>query len=103
MLVLLPSPRSNDERHTPSKALVGEFEREKVRDLEGSAVTSASKHIVAKKQVDQGPKVALGRLCRMAPQFGGDTLQILFRIAVKKRISAFVSVVSLLLFRIPAL
>ena len=59
---------------------------------------------MAEKQVDQGPKVALGRLCpRVAPEFGSDTLQILLGIAVKKRISAFVGVIGPLLFCILAL
>ncbi|KAK4095985.1 hypothetical protein N658DRAFT_511602 [Parathielavia hyrcaniae] len=52
MLVLLPGPGSDDERHTPGRALAGEFECEKIRDLKGPAVASPSKHIVAEKQVD---------------------------------------------------
>jgi hypothetical protein len=58
---------------------------------------------VAEKQVDQGPKVALGRLCYIAPEFARNTLQILLGIAVKKYVSAFVGIVGLLLFHIPAL
>ena len=47
--------------------------------------------------------MALGRLCGVAAELAGDPLQILLGIAVKKRISALVGIMGLLLFCIPAL